>query len=478
MRRGLASLIMGVSLLVATAAWSGFVLSRTVLDPGRSERLAEVLLDNPDVRSAIVDRLADSVEAQIPADVPVARETIEDGATAALDDPRVEALIVDGLVRAHQNALAGIDEPVTLDAGALGAAGRQAVVERQPELDLVLPAAPSVEVELPNTGLAWLGTLKRYVDRLTLLGAFVALVGVTTAFVLARNRAAALRRIAFWAFGAAAFWLAVAYALPWLLQRVAPSSVSIATAAVDVFFGAMILPALALAAIGLGVLLLSLAWPAVERRRPAATLDRVPAPQAISSTRPLVVAPASIAGQPRYLTDRPVPPQPPPNFGYARSVPEQEAPTFAAAPVESWRDPRLQDPYRHDRYGERPYQQHPGYAAEIQPTERANDLDRSQEPATRRYGPPDQDATAEFPEITSQAAPPASPPLPVSPPIQPTPAPETVVRGIEPRPVEEPHGRDDEPATPRIDPDVAAEADDFGAEWVEGVGYVDEPPRH
>ena len=34
MRRGLASLIMGLSLLIATASWAGFVMSRTVLDPG------------------------------------------------------------------------------------------------------------------------------------------------------------------------------------------------------------------------------------------------------------------------------------------------------------------------------------------------------------------------------------------------------------------------------------------------------------
>ena len=49
---------------MATASWAGFTLSRTILDPGRSERLAEQLLENPQVREALVDRLADAVEPQ------------------------------------------------------------------------------------------------------------------------------------------------------------------------------------------------------------------------------------------------------------------------------------------------------------------------------------------------------------------------------------------------------------------------------
>ena len=294
MRRGLASLIMGLSLLLATASWAGFIMSRTVLDPGRSERLADTLLDNEDVRAVIVDRLSDSIEGRIPADVPVDRATIEQAAEVALEDPRVEALIRDGFVTAHQNALNGIDEPVMIDAGALGAAGRDAVVAQRPELDSVLPAAPEVEVELPNTGLSWLGTVKRYVDRFTIIGAAVALSGVVTAFVLARNRAAALRRVAFWAFGASAFWIIVAYAAPWVLERIAPSSVSIAMAAIDVFFGAMIRPAITLAGIGLGLLLLSFVWPARARRKPAADLDRA----ARGSRGHGGVAPAAAGGAP------------------------------------------------------------------------------------------------------------------------------------------------------------------------------------
>ena len=272
MRRGLASLIMGLSLIVATVSWAGFTLSRTLLDPGRSERLADQLLENDQVRNALIDRLADALEAQIPAEVPVPRQLVETGAEVALDDPRVEALIRDGFVRVHQNALAGSSEPVRVDAGALGAAGRDALVGVRPELDLILPPAPALGIELPTAGLSWLGSVKNFVDRWTVIGAVVSAAGLLLAFAVARDRAPVLRRVAFWAFGVAAFWLLMGYGLPWLIGLVSPTSAALATAMVDVFFGAMIGPAVTMAATGGALLAASLLWPMFNDRRGAAVL--------------------------------------------------------------------------------------------------------------------------------------------------------------------------------------------------------------
>ncbi len=267
MRRGLASLIIGLSLIVASLSWAGFTLSRTVLDPGRSERLADQLLENPDVREALTIRLADALEAQIPAEVPVPRSVIETGAEAAIDDPRVEALIRDGFVQVHRNALEGNSEPVVVDANALGAAGRDMLVEVRPELDPFLPATPAIEVELPTTGLSWMGSVKNIVDRFTGLGALVALIGAAAAFVVAKNRAPVLRRVAFWGYGASAFWLLVGYGVPWLAGSLSPTSAAIATAAADVFFGAMIRPAVVMAVAATALLLAGFALPVFERRR-------------------------------------------------------------------------------------------------------------------------------------------------------------------------------------------------------------------
>lgn len=269
MRRGTASLIIALSLMVASLSWAGFTLSNTILDPGRSERLATQLLDNPEVREALIDRVADALETQIPPEIPVPRATIETGAAIALDDPRVEALVIDGFVRVHQNALAGNPEPVSIDAGALGAAGRDALINVRPELDRVLPAAPSVTVDLPTTGLSWMGRLKNFVDRYTLLGAAVSLVGLAGAFAVTTNRGSVFRRVAYWGYGAAAFWVALGYGIPRVAELLSPRSAAIASAAIDVFFGAMIRPAVIMAIIATVLLIIGLLWPALSQNRAA-----------------------------------------------------------------------------------------------------------------------------------------------------------------------------------------------------------------
>jgi len=291
MRRGLASLIIGLSLIVATVSWAGFTLSRTILDPGRSERLAEQLLENPQVREALVDRLSDAVEPQIPAEVPVSRGLIETGAETALDDPRVKALIVDGVVQYHRNALEGNPEPVVIDAAALGSASRDSLVAVRPELDQFLPAVPVIQLELPTTGFTWLATLKRFVDRFTLLGALVALAGGTLALLVAQDRGAVLRRVAFWGYGAAAFWIVVGFAVPRLADLLSPTSGAIASAAVDVFFGAMIRPAVTLAIVSTVVLIIGFLLPAISGRRGA----RMVQPRGGPTGPPAVAAPGPIA---------------------------------------------------------------------------------------------------------------------------------------------------------------------------------------
>ncbi|MFV0524264.1 MAG: hypothetical protein ACK5RL_07180 [Acidimicrobiales bacterium] len=274
MRRFLSSLIMGASLVIASLTWAGFTLSNTLLDPGTSERLADHLVEDPSVRQVIASRLADAIEAQVPTAVPISRNQYEEAADLAMDDPRVEAAIRDGIVQAHQNALAGVDEPVTLDASGIGEAARDAIVGLAPPLDAILPASPELGVELPNTGLAWLGTVKDMVDRFTALGFVISLIGLTASLAITDDRGAALRRMGRWAIGSAAFWLLVGLAMPYILEQVAPAAAVLVAAAIDVFFGAMITPALILAGIGAIVMATGYLWPSYDRRRPAAMVSR------------------------------------------------------------------------------------------------------------------------------------------------------------------------------------------------------------
>lgn len=265
MRRALASLILGLSLVLATVAWSGFVMLHTVLDPGRSERLADEMLDNTVLRGVIVDAVADSLQSAVPAGVEVPRDQLEAAATAALDDPRAEALVRDGIVRIHRNALEGVEEPVTLDAAAFGAAARDSLVAARPELAPVLPPAPSVAVTLPDAGLSFLGRVRDLLERAVMTAALVALAGAVFALVIARDRPGVLRRVSLWAFAASAFWLLLGYGLPWLAEQLAPASAAVFAAAVEVFLGAMIPPALGLAGFGVALIVVSLVWDALRR---------------------------------------------------------------------------------------------------------------------------------------------------------------------------------------------------------------------
>ncbi len=328
MRRGLASLIIGLSLIVASLSWASFTLSRTVLDPGRSERLADQLLENENVRQALVVRMADALETQIPSDVAVPRGVLEAGAATALDDPRVEALIRDGFVQVHQNALNGVDEPVTVDASALGAAGRDVLVELRPELESALPPTPPLQVELPTTGLSWLGSVKNFVDRFTGISALVAVCGAGLAFVVAKNRAKVLRRVAFWGYGASAFWLILAYAVPWLAGTLSPTSAAIASAATDVFFGAMIQPAIMMAVMATALLVASFLLPAFKRRQGAAKLQ----PRRAAGPAGGVVAGAAVVGAAGRVA-APIQPPPTPQAPTAPRQPTQAMPIAVDRPA-------------------------------------------------------------------------------------------------------------------------------------------------
>ncbi len=254
MRRGTASLLLGLSLVICSVAWSGFVLTRTALDPDRSDRLAAQLFDNVVLRQMLVDRIADSLEAAVPGDVAIPRQILEQAASTALEDPDVQDLVRGGIVGVHQSALAGDPQPVSIDAAALGSASRRALVEVRPELDALLPASPVIEVELPVGGLSILGTLRSFTLQATRVLAAVGAAGIVLAFVISNRRPAMLRRVAYWAFGTALFWIVVGFGIPFLAERLAPTSVALVAAVVDVFFGAMIMPGIVMAGIGAAML--------------------------------------------------------------------------------------------------------------------------------------------------------------------------------------------------------------------------------
>jgi hypothetical protein len=271
-RRAVAAAILGISLWLGSLAWSGFLLTRTVLDPDRSERVAEALYEDEAVRDRLADNIAAGVQSALPPGLPVEQQMIDAGARQALDAPAVRFLFVDAFVRTHQAMLGEGDVPRQVDPGAFGAAGRESLVGARPELDAVLPAAPEVTVPLPTERVPNLGPVRQGLLAGVPVLATVAAVGVLLALLITSNRPSVIRRAGFWAIGLSLFVLAFAYGIPALAATVAPSQAEVIAALVSAMAAETRVPAITLGALGLAGIVLSLSW----RAAPALLADPAP----------------------------------------------------------------------------------------------------------------------------------------------------------------------------------------------------------
>ena len=304
MRRSLAAALLGISLWIGSLAWSGFVMTRTVLDPGRSEDVADALLEDDAVRAQLEANIAGGVRAALPDGAPVDPATIDAGAEAALASPAVEALVRDALVRTHQAFLGEGDSPDSI----------------------VLPEASSVEVPLPTERVPNLGPVRRWlVDTVPLLAA-VAAIGAALALVLTTDRPRVLRRAGVWAIGLSTLVLAVAFGVPALAQQVAPGQATILAALVSALAKSTRWPALTLAGAGIAGVLASYLWRPVAAAtvpaEPPPTAGPVPAPR--RSPRRDLPRPARRPSVPPTAT-----PRPPAHGGSTLVVPmaSEDAPT-------------------------------------------------------------------------------------------------------------------------------------------------------
>lgn len=281
MRRGLASLVIGISLAIASVAWAGVAMLNTLLDPDQSRALAEAIIDNPTANRALRARLAASLAQRVPPDIPVSSQVVQHAAERALAQPEVRAATIDAIAAAHGQAMAGDEGSVVVMDHDLSAAGRAALVAERPTLDDSLPDYPAVRLELPTTGLHWLGSLAPRVKRFTIIAAILASAGIGSALVLGTDRPSVLRRAAVWAFGSSAFWLILSIGLPRVAIALAPTSTGLASAGVDIFSTSMVQPATMMACAGAAALIISLLIPAVERRQGAARAQAAtPSPKA------------------------------------------------------------------------------------------------------------------------------------------------------------------------------------------------------
>jgi hypothetical protein len=345
-RRSAAAALLGISLWLGALAWSGFLVIRTVLDPDRSEDVAEALLDDADVREQMVENIAGGVANGLPEGARVPPEVLEAGAARALEVPEVERLVLDALVASHRALLGEEQAPDTLSGTEFGSAARRALVDSHPELGGFLDEEPSLEVALPTERIPDLGPVRRGLSAVVPVLAVASLAGVVVSLLVTTDRRSVLRRAGFWAIGLSALVLAVAYGIPALASQVVPDQSQIVAALIGALAAATRGPAAALAAAGGACLSLSVlagsataARPSTGRRSPPVRPPAIPTAPPVRGRMPSQVPTVPPSGR----TDRfpAVDRSGRPVTGGASSPPT--APTEATVPTEP-EPTRIEDP--------------------------------------------------------------------------------------------------------------------------------------
>lgn len=256
MRRLLSSVVLGLALLCAGISWAAFTTRSTVFDPARSERIAGVLVDSPVVRDAAAEAVSSALEQALPAEAMVSSAEIDLAAQGALADPRATGALSAAIVGAHRRLMgeAGTEE-LTLDAGPVAQAGRDALIAARPDLAGVLPQAPPLQVALPTERLPELGGLREPLRLAVGLGGAVTTLLVALAFLLATDRPRVLSRMGRWALAAGLWWSIVGYGLPRLVSNVADDRIAVLGALGTAVSGPLLAPALALSLAGAGIML-------------------------------------------------------------------------------------------------------------------------------------------------------------------------------------------------------------------------------
>ncbi len=265
-RRLIGGALVGIGLVVASIAWAGYSASRTVLDPGRSQAIADDLYQDREVREQLRSSMASALGAALPDGVSVNRSELVAAADRALDDPAVESLLVGGLIRSHQRFLGddpNPDEPIVIDGAAMARASREALISVRPDLFDVVPEPPSVPVELPVDRLPNAGGFRTWLNGMVAMAAALAVGLVVAAFVLTNNRPAILRRVGFWAVGASMFWIVLGYVLPQLAHLLIPGQAAILAGIWGVAAGGMLDPSKTALIAGVAAVVVSYGWTAI-----------------------------------------------------------------------------------------------------------------------------------------------------------------------------------------------------------------------
>jgi len=267
-------MLMGLSLLVASAGWAGLVFARGVLDEDQSRQLSARLADHEVVHAVLTNRLGEGMERYVPADEPMSRQELRTVAAEALADPFAAAAVREAISEAHLLGLANDEAEPTFNDFDVNEAARHALLAARPSLSGRILVNPPVRVRLPVDGLTWFSGLKALADRFALLALTAAAIGFVTSFIVADEPTPVLRRGAWWILASSAGWMVVGSAFAAVVRFTVPSSYVLFAVALEIVLRSMRDPAIIMASFGVGLLSVSYLAPAIARRRGALLLER------------------------------------------------------------------------------------------------------------------------------------------------------------------------------------------------------------
>ena len=190
------------------------MFTHTVGDPGRGERIAQAVLDDPAARAEVTAPITASVMSTTglpPEQQPFVASQVD----ALLQDPRGAQAFIDPFAGSWARMLGESDvRPPEFDLAPL-------VTEFTAMTDAVAPAVqqlPVPGVPLPRAELGWMDGAHRGIVAAILPLALVA-AGLSAAALLIGDRGWVLRRLGAWAFGAGVLWVVIPPLAVWAARR-------------------------------------------------------------------------------------------------------------------------------------------------------------------------------------------------------------------------------------------------------------------
>lgn len=328
-RRSVAGAILGISLLMGSFAWSGFVALRTVFDADRSRDVAQELLDNDQVRAQLAENIAFAVRSIIPSQFPVEDALIDQVTAELLENPVVEETILTAFADTHAAFLGDGDAPESIDLSELAEVARGSLVAAAPELDGVVPASPNLSVPLPTEHVPDASPVSDVLDKAVPLLAALAALGALLALIATNDRPAILRRAGLWALGTTAVYLIIGIGIPFLLRQYAPEQAEVLAALLAALLRSTLVPSIALGAIGVALFAAAGMWSAATAAgggRRQAKPERAPYPDAPHRRQVGAVAHTGRRDPPVVRDNRSPDPYARPGSSPARRGPRQALP--------------------------------------------------------------------------------------------------------------------------------------------------------